>query len=254
MVITEQQIRQIETVDTQIFPAYMLGHLREYFPVSCQYMDEKALISIITAGSEKALHYGFTTRYEVCLFIDIMMMVGTSFDTDLQLPFVRKILKLPIAINPHQKIEQLLDNTYDYLEEVIGETEIFPVIQYEQLLDEPIQNLAPSDAPLLENAMLEMLRNFWPAKYLYTGEGILKQLILQGSKLAGSFGFTNRVSVAYFLLLQFVLGHQFYNDPAYIGIGEVLKNKDILNEYEQYRQLTEKVRERIAAFVVTTDD
>jgi hypothetical protein len=249
MLITNEQMRKLEGTGAQNFLGYMIGHLREHFPASSQLMGEDGLRALVDEGIKNAARYGFSTRYEVCLYTDIMLTLGAGFDTDIQLHWVRNILKPVMPVDPRKKIDDLVDAVYNYLDEVAGEDQVFPVIQYEQLQEQTMQEFGAATDQLQENRVLETFRNFWAAKYLYVGEPTLKQLILQGSKVARSFGFTNRVSVEYFLLLMFLFGHQFYNDPAFPKLSVLLQRKDIPAEKEKYQQVFQCVQSMIAGFI-----
>ncbi len=85
----------------------MIAHLSNYFTGQAIIIGKKAIIELVQHGYECAKKYNLITGFEVCLYIDLMIMLGHAFDTDPQIPWANDILINHEISNPTERIELL---------------------------------------------------------------------------------------------------------------------------------------------------
>src|SRR4051812_14835589 len=109
LIIKNKQIRVFEAVSFPSFETKMLNHIEDHFTPMATLLGKDGLRKLIYHGYERAKKYGFATGYEVCLFTDIMILLGTGFDTDPQFPWARDIL-INRNMDATSKIEKLYED------------------------------------------------------------------------------------------------------------------------------------------------
>lgn len=71
----------------------MVIHLRESFSKQTELLGEPKLREVIRLGIKRAAVYGITIERDVCHYVDLMMVWGSDFDRDTNLPWAGQILK-----------------------------------------------------------------------------------------------------------------------------------------------------------------
>ena len=100
-------------VEVQKFEAWMLAHLRKFFPERCEALGETQLRETIQFGIKRAAAYGITLKRDVCKYLDLVIVLGRNFDEDRTLPWAGKILNG--RDRPTKRIQCLQDTARTYL-------------------------------------------------------------------------------------------------------------------------------------------
>ncbi|MBC8471622.1 MAG: hypothetical protein H8D56_19340 [Planctomycetes bacterium] len=248
--IRKEQMRAIGRVQLPTFEKQMLKHVQQHFCKHLELLGEEGVLKVIRHGYERGKEYDFFTRHEVCLFIDFMIMLGSGFDTDPQLPWVADILKAESAHDPTERIDTLYDKVMEYLDRVIVMDQVFPVEPLRKLLNYPVGQLEQRLAGGVERGVLVEFRRIWPQKFEHVEVNQLSQLIKEGIELASAHGFTDNRGIGFYLILMFLLGHRFDTDPQYPWLSGVLNDQELKAEihkcerlYSTYKEICSKALE-----------
>ena len=84
--IRPEQMAAFEQAALKRFEDEMLAHIKTYFPNHWRIIGEAQLRKVIQYSVSQAEQYGLTTQREVCLYLNLMLLLGSDFDTDIQLP------------------------------------------------------------------------------------------------------------------------------------------------------------------------
>jgi hypothetical protein len=247
MIITNQQLKAFQQVsfNTQGFVDYMLTHLKKHFPVQSRLLQDERLTNFIKAGMVQAGSWGFVTTYQYCLFIDVMVMLGSGFDSDIQIQWFRQILERR-TLDADDKIDLLYQETMTYLDAVVGKGMVFPMKQLEYMANLPESKMAgQKPGPGFEEDLVNELSKLWPQKYHASGKANLIKLVASGIQQAGAYGLKGENSIAYFIHLQFVFGHQIDKDPLYPWVRELMEATGEYSEEKKYILLQECVRGKL---------
>ena len=98
----------------------MVAHLAEFSPPLFKAVGEEQMRKAIRFGIGRADSYGFTFRGPVRLYLELMLLFGSHFDTDPQYPWAAAILTDQDSDPQMQCAERLYEVTMDYREEVAG--------------------------------------------------------------------------------------------------------------------------------------
>ena len=91
-----------------------------------------------------------------------------------------------------------------------------------------------------EQEMVAHLAEFSPPLFKAVGEGQMSQTIQFGIDRAGSYGFTFRGPVRFYLELMLLFGSHFDTDPQYPWAAEILTNQDAGPEMQRADRLYER--------------
>ena len=235
--IRKEQNDELAKIALKRFEDSMVEHLREHFPKPAEISGENALRSAIKKGFEHCRKYGFTTEHQICLYIDLTVMLGGDFDTDPQLPWAGRILNRKDFANATGKIDALYDRSLQYLDRVVGKKEVFPVHAMRKVRQYPLAEIEQ----MFKNDILRDARAFfeiiWPAKCEHVGNIAIEQMLREANKTAGQHGIVALNGIGIYSAFMFLLGHRFDIDPMCPWAGEVLNDSSITSPVEKIKLL-----------------
>jgi hypothetical protein len=106
-------------------PSHALTMLEKIFPQKYRTVGEALLRGLVTDGVQRSSEYGITTRRGQLLFIGLMFMFGSGFDTDPQLPDLAATLK-DQELTGQAKVEKLRQTALTYVEKWVTWTAAEP--------------------------------------------------------------------------------------------------------------------------------
>ena len=176
----------------------------------------------------------------------MLIMLGSGLGSDPQLPWAGEILYDSSTKEPTLRIDRLYDAAIEYLDQVVGKDEVFPVEALRTFLNIPIEQLHHHLIGGTEQGVLDTFRVIWPQKYALVGDSQLKKLIAEGVGSATRYGLTGSREAGFFLILMFVLGHSFDCDPQYSFLTMVLTDKNFKDEPQKPDRLNAVLRANLS--------
>ncbi len=226
MIIRDTQIKAFEESAVDNFVFEMSRHCSEFSPHLCKTLKEEQLEAAIREGIARAETHGFTQRGPVRFYLDLMIVFGSSFDTDPQYPWAAEILAQSEDTSEIQRSETLHEKTSDYLKKVDGEKNVFTLQALQELADRLKAGLT-FKRENFDADLLNLMKEIHPRKYQETGEESLRQLIGNSRKKAvKDIGFKEPRAVALIVVLAFAFGHRFDDDPFLPWISRTLNKEN----------------------------
>ena len=236
LIIREEQMNLFERTALDRYKRGLVPHIREHFPKHAGYLGDDGLIEVIEPGIARAGEYGFESQRDLCLFVDLTIMLGAGFDTDPLLPWAAGVLHDLEIQEPRDRMEVLWESTMNYLDEVVGPGGVFPVNAYRTAgwvyLDE-----IGGAAGGFDVRTRDLLNEIWPEKYDHAGPAAIDSLISGVTATAQGFGVTGARGMAEFAILAFLLGHRFHEDPVYPWVPEILNDEETPDPDERMARL-----------------
>ena len=227
--IKKEQVRAFEIARFPLFEEMMLTHISSNFNGHALVLGKKNISRLIRHGYNCAREYGFETRYEVCLYIDLMIMLGHGFDTDPQLAWSQEFLRHENKKDTPERIDQLYQRAVGFMEILMGPEQFFPVQQFQQLITFSWEEMERDFSGSKDiNAIL---KNFWPAKFDSISPQAIRELIRTGILKAREYGFFTETHITFYVVLMFLLGHRFDNDLQYPWIINILTGPEYKEEF-----------------------
>jgi hypothetical protein len=231
---------QVETFrqhHLQKFEDEMVDHSKEFSPKLCRVIGDEQLRVALRSATRRANGYKFTNRGPLRLFIEMMFLFGSAFDTDPQYGKVGEVLR--ISDDQMVRAERIHQYSLEYFEKVSG-TEAANVLHALKELSNLAQMpLRFSSDNLVEQLIQETTRIF-PQKVAFIGEACVKTLIEDGVKEADSYGFFTVRQRTLIVILKFAFGHGCAHDPLYPWILTTLRDERIISPPARAERLEKK--------------
>jgi hypothetical protein len=234
--IRQDQRGVFEQAALKKFEDEMVVHSKDFSPRLCEVLGEAQLRVALRGAMARAGGYGFTYRGPIRLFIEMMFLFGSAFDTDPQSPWAAEILRSPD--DQMQRAEKLCEKILDYQEKVSGQDAVNTRRALGDLLALARNPGTFSSNNFVVGMRQEMARVF-PQKAAYIGEAGMTALIYEGSAEARKYGFPARGEAA-IVVLMFAFGHGCTEDPLYPWIALTLKDEKIVEPAARAERLEKK--------------
>lgn len=224
MIIRDAQIEALKQIAVENFALDMMRHCREFSPHLAKTLSDEQLEAAVNEGISRAGKYGFNLRGPVRFYVDLMIVLGSGFDTDPQYVWAAEILtREDEDLSQMQRSEQLYEKTQEFLEKVDGEENVHTRKALKDLRGK-IQSGLTFHRGTFEPDLLALMKEIHPKKYEETGEESLKKLIHDGKeKGRKQYGFNQARSVGLVVVLNFAFGHHFDKDPFLPWISRTLE-------------------------------
>lgn len=235
--IRTEQIKVFEVEAFKHFEDEMVEHSKEFSPRLCEVLGDEQLRVALQQAMSRASRYGFTNRGSMRLYIELMFLFGSDFDTDPQYLAISKVLKA--SGEQMQRAEEIYKAVLDYQGKVSGEKNI-NVRQALEALLVFAQMPVKFNANNFEVEMLQELTQAFPQKVRYVGEKKLMVLIEKGRAEAQKYYFPDVRGEAMMVILMFAFGHGCPNDPLYPWIARTLEDERINDSTARAKRLEKK--------------
>jgi hypothetical protein len=221
------------------FEDEMVVHLGEFSPPLFKAVGEEQMRKAIRFGIGRAGSYGFTFRGPIRLYLELMLLFGSDFDTDPQYPWATEILTSQDSGPQMERALVLHERTLDFRQKVAGPEDAYTL--------EALRNIRvlAQKPPLLSSgdfvpAMLREIARVYPQKAGYVGGEGLEALIREGIEAARNYGFSTDHGVALIIVLMLAFGHGCESDLLYPWIARTLQDKAIVDPEARVKRLEKK--------------
>lgn len=229
MRIRTTQIEAFESAEAAYFAPRMVQYLKEAFPKHCSFLGEDGIHEVIRYGIEQGRAYGFTQQSAVNLFIDLTLLLGRFFDTDVQMPWASEILIDQSFEDELTKAQRLHAAAIEYLNTVSGPANEYIDEAQRRLFHESIYISTASSEEFTNEALIRLER-IWPEKYHQIGEKNLRSLIQKGISAARTYNIESEPGTLMYIGMMYMLGSGFDRDPLFSWAHQVLNNREEQNE------------------------
>ncbi|MCJ7602697.1 MAG: hypothetical protein MUO63_14510, partial [Desulfobulbaceae bacterium] len=180
LVIRPEQMEVFKEAALRSFESEMLLHLGEFSPPLFKAVGEEQMRKAVRLGMERTNGYGFTYRGPVRLYLELMLLFGSHFDTDPQYPWATEILVNQDADSQMQRANRLYEKVMDYRRKVAGPDDAYTFTALGKISVMARHPLLLSSGNFV-SAMREQITRVYPQKAAYIGDVGLETLIHEGS-------------------------------------------------------------------------
>lgn len=209
MVIRTEQMVQMEKYAERAFESEMANHLREFAPARTQSMGDESLKTMVRAGLSKARGHGFTVRGSVRLYLDLMCVFGSDFDTDPQYPWAAEVHNE--SGTEMDRADRLYRSSIAAIDEIAGPTGELMVLGLCRIAETPLYDFCPED----QNSIPQALCQAYPEKARHSGPEGMRALFGEAADRARALDLTGPAGIALLSLMMFTAGHGVIEDSIY---------------------------------------
>jgi hypothetical protein len=237
VIIRAEQMNVFEQVALGRFEDEMVAHSKDFAPRVCDGIEDEQLRLVIHRAIQRANAYNLTSRGPVRLFIEMVFLFGSSFDTDPQYSWAAKILHA--TDDQRRRAEQLFAE----------------VLAYQQMVDGPDAARTPEalrDLSALAwlpgtfasddfvTGMRQILTRVFPRKAAYIGEEGLTTLIHEAITEARKYCFSTVREIALVTVLMLTFGHGCTTDLLWPWIAQTLQDEQISEPSARAKRLEQR--------------
>lgn len=235
--IRPEQIEVFRQTSLQKFEDEMIIHSQNFSPILSKVLGEEQLRVAVHSAINRADTYGFTNRGSIRLFIELMFLFGSGFDTDPQYPWIANILK--DSSFEMERAEQLYQKILEYQDVVSGKNAINTNDALKKIpsIAQQITNLSAEN---FSSEMLNRMVYVFPEKADFIGKQALAILIDEASTVAKQADFPTYRGCAIVAVLMYAFGHSCVNDPLYPWIYNALHDEKIITPQARAERLEKK--------------
>ena len=239
LVIRPEQMDAFRAVARRGFEDEMVAHLAQFSPPLFEAVGDEQMRTAIRFGIGRAEAYGLTFRGPTRLYLELMLLFGSHFDTDPQYPWAAEILADQESAPQMDRAERLFERAVDYRKKVAGPEDAYTI--------QALRNIAVMARQPLEFAMEDlpaaMRQEIWriyPEKAAYVGDAALEALIQKGIGGARRQRFATVRGTALVIVLMLAFGHGCGADPLYPWIARTLQDEKIVDAEARAKRLETK--------------
>jgi hypothetical protein len=237
--IRNDQVDLLRDAVRRGFEREMVLHLADFSPPLVKAIGEDQLREVVHLGMARAAQYGLTYRGPVRLYLELMLLLGSHFDTDPQYPWASDILADQQSGSQMQRTERLYEKTLAYREAVGGPGDSYTLAALRNILLLSQRTLHLSSDNFVSD-MLQEIHMMYPQKAAYVGERALEALIGKGVEHARGYRFPTLRGYALIIVLMVAFGHGCADDPLYPWIARTLNDGMIKDEAARAKRLEAK--------------
>jgi len=235
--IRKEQYRELGKISLKRFEDEMVAHIKKFFPKYYKVYGEALVRKVIQYGVERAEKHGFETKRDTPLFIDLMLLLGSHFDEDIQYPWVAKVLDDKFITKPIARADELYDTAIRFLDETAGKKNEYFVGALLRIREISLEDVSNKPSPDVTSRLAGLLRDIWPQKVNKLGRYITDQLIELAIQFAQKYNITSEQGLTVISVLMFMLGSGFDSDPQFPWVARVLNDETSTSPIEKTNQL-----------------
>jgi hypothetical protein len=239
LVIKEKQIEVFRTQARRAFEQEMLEHLLGFSPNLSDMAGLEALRKTIGLGIDLAESHGFTFRGPVRLYLELMMLFGSYFDTDPQYPWAAEILADRGAGGQMRRAEILYEKASDCWRQLAGPDNAHlkdALRRLSQFAHEPLMLSQENYIP----ALIQETSRLYPQKAACVGAQGLEAVIRKAIAGAQMQRFTQIRGVTLVAGLMLSLGYGCGADPCHSWISQTLADPSIPDPVTRCQRLEQQ--------------
>ena len=238
--IRKEQMTTFRTAAFRRFEDDMVEHVKEFFPNHYRIAGEPIVRNVIQYGIERSQIYDFTTERNMCLYITVMFMLGSNFDTDLFFPWAPEILKDKSEADPSVNADKLADAALDFMKRIAGENNADINKALLTLSKEHTQIISQAPTSDFRIHTKNLLQQLYHRKYMAMGDRTIDRLVNVGRKTAADYGITYGNGQLLLIVLMLFLGSACDRDPFLPWIKDILTDPSMEDQDKKVKRLYEE--------------
>jgi hypothetical protein len=199
-----------------------VAHLKRYDPLLAAGAGQQGLEKVARKGLTDARRYGLSEGRALQLYLELIMSLGSGFDTDPQLCWLHPYLEGIEGVSTLERARLLQFHAVSYLDRAYGEKgehgkaalERVGQIQTEQLRDMGMD---------LDAGAMQVLHWLHPERMDYVDLDALHALMNSARREAGELRLPMPEGAVLLILLMFAFGHKVCADPLHPWLEQELR-------------------------------
>ena len=222
LVLRKEQVDQLQQAAKRRRADAILVSLAGFSSPCFKTLDEAQRRAVIRIGMDRAEAHGLTSRDAVRFYLELMLLLGSQFDTDPQYPWAGQMLAELDQDAPMERVESLYQKAMDDREKVSGPENVHALEAFQRIRHFTQQPLRVS----LETFIPDMVSEFgrlYPQKAANLDREGLEAVLRKCLEAAEQLGILTARGAVLLSLLLLTLGHGCTTDTLYPWIAGALE-------------------------------
>lgn len=236
LVLRKEQVDQLQQAAKLRCADAILISLAGFPPPLFKTLEEEQRRAVIRFGMDRAEPHGLTSRDPVRLYLELMLLLGSQFDTDPQYPWAGQILAEPDQDAPMERAERLYQRAMDYRERVSGPENVHALKALEHIrhcIHQPLRVTLDTFVP----DMVAEVGRLYPQKATELDKEGLEEVLGKGLEEAEQLGILTVRGAVLLSLMMLTLGHGCTTDPLYPWIAAALEKTAGIDSQDRIKGL-----------------
>lgn len=244
MIIRNEQMAAFQEAADRDFENRAIQYLQENFPRRCETVGPENLHPIVQIGRKCAAHYQCFGEQGIVVYLHLMFILGSGFDSDPQLPWAAEILN---DAEKHEitRTESLWQKAHEYAFLVNGEENEYLNRAILKIKEYPLSTPSNKLDANFDEQVLQLLKSLYPEKYDALDEAALDALIQAATEKAAQYGITGKLGSRMMVVLMFIFGGGFDDDPLLPWAAEILRDETLKDSNQKVSLLYEEASKNL---------
>lgn len=217
MIIREAQFEALQNALTAKVEMEFVEQCYKFSPPLCKAAGDRGVLQTVRNGMERAQSYSFSDKDHIQFYIEMMLVLGSEFDSDPQFPWAAEILQ-DFSSQSHVRVLALHRDLSLYLDRVVGPENVFLKEALANFLELRTQLSSPEELNI--DNVRKLLWRFFPQKYDDMNDDQLSQIEASAMSRAREFELTWGDGLI--AGIMFMFGHGATSDNLYPWIANTL--------------------------------
>jgi hypothetical protein len=238
-IIRQQQMQALASIPRTAYESLLVKHFFNHYPRECGDAGLPKVRELINLGIDRARSNGYRGQRAAAIYINLMIILGSGFDSDPQIPWAAEQLHDSSISDPVERIQRVFRSTLNYLDATVGPDSGYIVRAMLRLRGCDLTKLDYSRSDFA-HFIVDLFGEYYPEKADYQGPAPNRALALHALSSARAYGLTSRKGQLIFAMNAFMLGSGFDTDPLYPWANEVLIGSEMTDQDTKASRLLEQ--------------
>jgi hypothetical protein len=221
LTIRREQMAALDEMQRHQFALEMVAHVQRFSPDHAARLGDPAIYQLARTALLQAEKHGLTLRGPVRLYIELMILLGSHFDTDPQYPWAAAMLDDRHSTDEMTRADRLQKQAVGFYDSVLGPDYEHERAAIQRVRENDLENLPERDDQFRAE-LLARLGTIYPEKAEYVGRAALEALLAHAARVARACSLGTPSGLALFMAMMFAFGHGCDGDPQFPWIAQVL--------------------------------
>ncbi|HKA43803.1 MAG TPA: hypothetical protein VKF40_17615 [Burkholderiales bacterium] len=248
LIFREEQLRAFQSASQANFCRRLLRNVCEEFPDRLKIFGEPAISAMVSLGLDRAKARGLESEEAVMRHLGMMILFGSYWESDPQLPWVKQFLG-PADAATAERMTQLWEQAKVVRQRIMGPDDGLYLAALRSIEGKTVEDLTKF-ASRSHRDLLIQIAAMYPRKFTEAGEAAFANCTRLAVEACRPFDLMDRWSVVLMVEFMLLFGAGFLNDPLYAWATEALKDPQCEGVDQKLDRLLKAAQDKVISRTV----
>lgn len=222
------------------YEARLVRHFFHHYPRECNDAGLHSVQQLVRSGIDQAAAHGYRGQRAVATYINLMIVLGSGFDTDPQIPWAGEQLRNLTITDAAERIQRVFQSALAYLDATVGADNQHIARALIRIRKHDFHAPPPATGGDFAADILATFAGWYPQKTSFQGDTANRDLIASALKAARLYGLTGGKGQFIYAANAFMLGSGFDTDCLYPWAAEALTEQAVADQEAKANRLIDQ--------------